>query len=441
MVSKTEQSPAETGFGDDDAQILEDAGLNAVRLGAIWANIEPSPGAYNDEYIDSLGQTVQLLARHGIYTLVDFHQDQFSQLYGDGAPGWATLGDGTHAPDCGFAANLYRPGCRTDINGAYDAFWRNEQVNGVGLWEYYANMSAHVAERLNVFGGDIMGYEVMNEPFPGSQWRSCMNVGPPLDLSAGCVDFEQGALAAMYRTVFPALRAGAPDATIFFEPNLLVGLGGPIALPDFDVENSGLAYHDYQSEPPDPYEVPIEHAERYSAEAGVPALVTEFGATSDGRAIADAAAVFDQQMVSWFHWAYSNNAPYTFAPPLNAQSPPDPQTQSVVATLTQRRTAPNLNTGVLDALTRVYPRSVAGTPMAYSYAPDSRIFTLTYAPRVSDDRSDATTHIVVPPSIYPHGYDCEVSSGATTTPDGPALLVENAAQNTENVTVTIRPTG
>mgnify|MGYP000340680103 CR=1 FL=1 len=46
-------------------------GFNVVRLGVIWAGVEPQPGVYDAAYVDSIRQTVDMLAAHGIYTIID----------------------------------------------------------------------------------------------------------------------------------------------------------------------------------------------------------------------------------------------------------------------------------------------------------------------------------------------------------------------------------
>jgi hypothetical protein len=79
MVYKTAPyEPSVIGFGNDDAAFLAENGFNAVRLGVIWAGVEPEPGVYNYAYLASIKDTVQTLADHGIYTIIDFHQDLYS---------------------------------------------------------------------------------------------------------------------------------------------------------------------------------------------------------------------------------------------------------------------------------------------------------------------------------------------------------------------------
>ena len=84
--------PSADGFGDDDAAFLAANGFNAMRVGVIWAAVEPQPLSYDDNYLTSIAQTVATLASHGIVSLLDFHQDMYNEIFqGEGAPPWACL--------------------------------------------------------------------------------------------------------------------------------------------------------------------------------------------------------------------------------------------------------------------------------------------------------------------------------------------------------------
>ena len=67
--------PAAVGFDDDDAAFLHSIGFNAVRVGIIWKALEPQPGVFDDAYLFEIASTVDTLAKHGIVSLLDFHQD------------------------------------------------------------------------------------------------------------------------------------------------------------------------------------------------------------------------------------------------------------------------------------------------------------------------------------------------------------------------------
>src|SRR5215467_3189942 len=73
--------PSTVGFGADDAAFLARNGFNVVRLGVIYGAIEPTPGAYDDAYLDNIAATVDQLSAQGIYTLLDFHQDQYNERF------------------------------------------------------------------------------------------------------------------------------------------------------------------------------------------------------------------------------------------------------------------------------------------------------------------------------------------------------------------------
>ena len=199
-----------SGFSADDAAFLAANGFNAVRLGVIWAGVEPEPGVFDTAYIDSIQQTVQTLANHGIYTILDFHQDEYSGAYGgEGAPAWAAQSGGLPNTSLSFPINEFVDPAETH---AWDAFWSNAQApNALGLEDDYSQMLETVASD---FTGntDVLGYEVMNEPYPGSQ-------AVPTLLGSPFFDTEE--LTPFYNQAASAIRAVDPSTTIFYEPNII----------------------------------------------------------------------------------------------------------------------------------------------------------------------------------------------------------------------------
>ena len=64
-----------------------------------------------------------MLDRHGIYVLLDFHQDGWGPLtHGNGMPAWATLTDGLPNPPAEFPL-YYVP--NPALQRAFDNFWAN----------------------------------------------------------------------------------------------------------------------------------------------------------------------------------------------------------------------------------------------------------------------------------------------------------------------------
>ena len=136
--------PLAAGFDGPDAAFLSRNGLDAVRLGIIYAGVEPRPGSYDDHYLAQIGRTLHTLARHRVFSLLDFHQDLYSERFqGEGFPGWAIQDDGLPAePKLGFPGNYI---AMPALNRAFDHFWNNDAgPSGVGLQDRYANAWRHV---------------------------------------------------------------------------------------------------------------------------------------------------------------------------------------------------------------------------------------------------------------------------------------------------------
>ncbi len=146
---------------------LQQWGFNCVRLGFTWASLEPEPGRYRPESIEALRRRVEWAGRHGLYVILDLHQDLYGQRFSDGAPDWATLTDGQpHAADGKVWSDAYVTS--RAVQTAMDNFYANRPgPGGVGLQDRYAAAWREVARH---FAGNptVVGYDLMNEPFAGS---------------------------------------------------------------------------------------------------------------------------------------------------------------------------------------------------------------------------------------------------------------------------------
>lgn len=142
-------------------------GFNVVRLGIIWDGLEPEPGVYSEEMFLCLDERIRWASENGIYVMLDMHQDLYSVQFSDGAPEWATLTDGQpHQTGAVWSdAYLISPAVQT----AFDNFWINKPASdGVGVQDHYANLWKTIAERY-ADEPAVIGYDIMNEPFIGSQ--------------------------------------------------------------------------------------------------------------------------------------------------------------------------------------------------------------------------------------------------------------------------------
>lgn len=170
FVNKSDYIPGKQIVPDlDEAMIQKIAanGVNLIRFGFTWATMEPNPGEYNDAYIDAMGEVLDLLEKYNIYAFLDMHQDLYSsKTNADGAPEWAVILDGVAVKPTKFVwaeGYFWGKACHT----AFDNFWANRKVRGKGLQDYYADCWAHIIEKIGNKPA-VIGFDVMNEPFPGS---------------------------------------------------------------------------------------------------------------------------------------------------------------------------------------------------------------------------------------------------------------------------------
>ena len=169
-----------------EARRMAQLGFTAVRLGVVWKGLEPGAApvdapafctagrshgsgpdpfdpAIFDSYMTRLEGTISLLARNGIFSLIDMHQDVYNEAFGgEGAPDWAVCTDGiTPRPQrnlANWSMNYTGPG----VAQAYGHLWNNDVVGDLqgrldALW-------AKIASRLRA-NPWVIGYDPFNEPY------------------------------------------------------------------------------------------------------------------------------------------------------------------------------------------------------------------------------------------------------------------------------------
>jgi endoglycosylceramidase len=386
--------PKAVGFGADDARFLRRHGFNGVRLGVIYKGIEPRPGRYDDGYIAHIAKTQRVLANHDVFSQIDFHQDLYNEKFqGEGWPDWAVQDDGLPNPKNGFPGNyLTNPA----LQRAFDHFWANDPgPGGVGLVRRYADAWRHVARRFRS-ADRVLGYDVMNEPWPGTVWQPCAN-------PAGCPQFDTGPLAAMTRKVTGAIRDVDRRHIVWHEPNVLFDFGAQTHLPKIG-SNSGFSFHDYcleNSAPSCPTTEAhvFDNADDEARQTDRALMLTEFGATDERPRIQHIVDLADQHMVSWMWWAYCGCDDPTTSGPGNLQA--------IVKDPAKPPRGSNVLHRKLALIDRPYPQVVAGTPTSFGYNRDANTFHLTYRATAPDGERlprRLATRIYVPRTHYPRGF-------------------------------------
>ena len=425
-------APDAVGFGDDDAAFLASEGYDTVRLGIIYKAVEPQPGVYDDAYLDRIKATADTLARHGIVSLLDFHQDMYNERFqGEGWPDWAVMDDGLPAqPQLGFPGNyLAQPA----VNRAFDHFWNND----AGLQDHYAAAWRHVAER---FRGDdgVLGYDLLNEPWPGTGWQQCAN-------PEGCPVFDAKLTDFTKRTI-TAIRAADPRTLAFYEPNVIFNDGADTHLADTGDGHAAMSFHDYclTSDSGGPSvgcqqfdDVVFSNADKHSAATGDALLLTEFGATDDRDTLVGMADRADRFMVGWQEWHYCGCTDPTTSGPGD--------TQAIVKDPSKPPSGANLDTAKLAALTRPHPQAVAGTPSSFGFDPASRRFALVFSTKRPDGSGSfgagSVSEVFVPARQYPNGYAVDVRGARVVSKPGEAVLRVATCQGVSRAEVVVTPPG
>jgi endoglycosylceramidase len=451
-------------FSVADASLMARLGFNVVRLGMTWSGLEPGTAPANDpaicgagaptnphqfsqavfdKYVANLTKTVDLLGRFHIYTILDMHQDVYNEIFeGEGAPDWAVCTNGVQSSDppgrwsleygtraAGIAfGHFWHNNVRGDLQGQYDMVWRDV---------------AHA------FKGNpwVLGYDPFNEPFSTSLIRfgdehfdaqlECFYTG-----TAHIGASSHGARPVRCpkaEGVVPTILASDPKHLIFDEPDNYASRGLPTYIGPMDFPNLVFNVHVYcgvrspvtgnptnieACAAQEEHSLAVRQSDRPEmaspAQPNGPAwMVTEFGASSEPLLLASITTALDARQVSWIYWAWK----YYGDPTGSADE------SLVMADGRLRSTA--------DVLSRVYPQAVAGTPLQFSFSPQTDVFDMAYVP---NHRIHAPTLVFVPTQVhYRHGYCARTTGASVTSARGSDLLQVRNDRKGSRVTVEVTP--
>jgi len=212
---------------------LRDAGFNVVRLLVIWKALErdvrSKPEELTDEgrrYLENIRRIIDALYDRGLFVFIDFHQDIAHEWYGgDGFPDWArAIEPGFELPPepAGFRNKLWALKYQFDasVRHTLGSFWRNSLRNARlsasdqnlarNVRNHYVMTLRAIADWFQSLNGGsghpaIMGYSIFNEPH---------------ETELDGKDFEQNALAELYRHAIAAIREVDSRSFIFIQPRV-----------------------------------------------------------------------------------------------------------------------------------------------------------------------------------------------------------------------------
>jgi endoglycosylceramidase len=213
---------------EDDWDAMATRGLSVIRLVVHWSRLEPERGQLDAGYLDEIDAYVTAAAEHGLYTVIDMHQDAYSAFIHtpddetcpegsrrgkgwDGAPAWATITDGLSTCVTG------------DRNSApaVVAAWNHFYDDTDGIQQRFVATWATVAER---FAGrpEVAGYDLLNEPDTS---RPAAELTPLYEgMLAEVVTAIRGAGAEQLIFLEPAIPAGDPSNGLLFPDPARMGI-------------------------------------------------------------------------------------------------------------------------------------------------------------------------------------------------------------------------
>jgi len=445
-------------FTAADAAQVARLGFDVVRLGILWQGLEPGSGGPNSPvichggtpgdpqmlsyptaqaYLAQVAQVVDLLGRYHVHTILDMHQDVYSQAFsGEGAPRWAVCTDGI--PIKILPGRWSRNYANPALNVAVDHFFANDVVGNLqGEFDRVWGMVA-ADFRTNPW---IVGYDPYNEPFSRAL-TDAHGTGGEADVAAALECFYTGRAQPGWTIggvrlrcpatvpalgVVPTIEAVDPNHLVFVEPDIYTEHGAPDLLGPMPFGRLVLNFHAYCGHRSpvtgDPTNAPqcasrvdsqmlARQRERSALDSpqqpGGPAwIMSEFGATHS-TAVLDAITATARTMdLSWAYWSWSYY---------------DDPTGSSHEALVQAEGAPGPQA---LSLATPYAEAVAGATVSESFDPGSLGYELRYRPRSS---ISAPTVVIVPAVRYPAGFCTEVTGGTIgSEPGAQHLLVWNSA--------------
>jgi endoglycosylceramidase len=322
-VPSTDVFDVDTSLTDEDHALLADLGVNIYRLGAMWPGVEPERGQYNATYISELNKIVAAAGNHGIYTILDMHQDVFSERYcGEGVPYWAAITSVDNErknfpfPLTASYTDVASDGFPTRSDCAkfnwpqyYNTFaagsgFESLFQNKSGLMDSWSNYWRHLAATVGSGNTAVIGYELMNEPMGGDGLSN-----PKLYVPSVA---DRTVLQPAYDTITKAIRQEDQDGLVIFaaitwDDFVPVGFTAAPGGPE-EAYRSAFAFHYY--EPPQFVKEVDFHQRMADADRlQTGAILTEFERpTPDDDVINDKfviqADLTDKYGLSWTLWEY-----------------------------------------------------------------------------------------------------------------------------------------
>ena len=458
-------------FDATDASRMQSLGFNLVRLGIEWQALEPGSGGPNQpgictpgtpgdphefnraialRYLSHVAATINLLASHGIYTLLDMHQDVYnSNFRGEGAPNWAVCTNNVPiVPLGGRWSNNY---ASKTLQTAVGHFWSNDVVGNLQgqfdlVWQTVANYFKN-----NPW---VVGYDPYNEPFStetvsasGSTFTGnlqCFYTGRAHEgFLANGTSLLNCPSDVPSEGVIPSIQAVDHRHLIFLEPDIYWVTGGniPSQLGPLPFQRIVYNFHDYcgdrspvtgdptnllrclQAEETMAAEQDVTRLSMSSADQsnGPAIFMSEFGATSSVSMVGFDTEWAGISEVGWAYWAWKYY-----------DDPTGSSAEGLV--LPDGSYSP-----IVQVLSRTYPQEVAGNPQSFLFNPFTGAFSMIYTPSLG--ARGPTVIDIAASQHYPNGWCAAVRGGKMTSNPGATHLAVQTVGHPFEVAVSVTAGG
>lgn len=225
--------PTTVPVTEADWEAMAAHGFSVIRLLISWSRVEPARGVFDQSYLDQVDGYVRAARTHGMYSVIDMHQDAYSATISttdpmacptgtqpakgwDGAPDWATRTDGLSTCIDG----------DRNSSPAVTRAWNNFYDNVDGTRDEFVLAWKAVATR---FAGrpEVAGYDLLNEPEVS---RPAADLQGPYDellrmTGLAIRTAEADAAFPHILIVEPAIPAGDPSRGLVIPNPDAIGLG------------------------------------------------------------------------------------------------------------------------------------------------------------------------------------------------------------------------
>jgi endoglycosylceramidase len=374
-------------------------GIDAMRVPFTWAALEPTQGQNDSAWLAQYKQILDAAWAHGIWTVIDFHQDVYCESFcGDGFPSWTVPDAGPSHHDCPTWGFEYLTD--SDVRHAFDELWSDAST----VMPLYLSAWDLMIGQFQAEPG-VVGFEPINEPGPGT---------------ADPATFEAATLTAFFTQMVTRMRQAAPNALVFVGAPPLDGTELQTQLQRPAGDGIVFAPHFYpQTLSPGQVTTQMQPWATIGSSWNVPVFVGEFGEPYQTAGVLEyitaCFGALDALGMSGTQWEYSVSADVWNAETYGMVAPDGGEYP------------------VAQALIRPFARAVAGSSIAQAWDATSSTFTLSYAP------TSGTTEVQLPPRAYPSGYRVDVAGGCFDTTSVPGRMLVQPGSGAAKVTVTIAP--